>query len=169
MKAVSLIQPWATLVAIGAKRIETRGWSTPHRGALAIHVSKKFPKEAQDLVTREPFRTALEKIILGSPEEFSFLKRDMWQLGHVICTTKLDDCVRVDHLPTLSMEERAFGNYEAGRFGWLLSEIKLLPEPVAWQGALSLWDWMPAAGSGQAAQGDLFGGVTGTSRPGHAS
>lgn len=32
MKALTLTQPWATLVAIGAKCIETRGWSTDYRG-----------------------------------------------------------------------------------------------------------------------------------------
>ena len=37
MKALSLRQPWATLVAIGAKQIETRSWSTAYRGTIAIH------------------------------------------------------------------------------------------------------------------------------------
>ena len=32
VKALSLTQPWATLVAMGAKRIETRSWATSYRG-----------------------------------------------------------------------------------------------------------------------------------------
>lgn len=40
MKGLSLTQPWATLVAIGAKRIETRIWATSYRGPLAIHAAK---------------------------------------------------------------------------------------------------------------------------------
>lgn len=40
MKALSLWQPWATLIAIGAKQYETRGWSTPYRGPLIIHAAK---------------------------------------------------------------------------------------------------------------------------------
>lgn len=36
IKALSLTQPWATLVAIGAKKIETRSWQTPYRGRLAM-------------------------------------------------------------------------------------------------------------------------------------
>lgn len=40
MKALTLWQPWATLIAIGAKTIETRSWSTNHRGPLAIHAAK---------------------------------------------------------------------------------------------------------------------------------
>lgn len=43
MKALSLTQPWATLVAIGAKKIETRSWSTSYRGPVAIHASKGYP------------------------------------------------------------------------------------------------------------------------------
>ncbi len=40
MKALSLLQPWATLVVIGVKQIETRSWSTAYRGPLLIHASK---------------------------------------------------------------------------------------------------------------------------------
>lgn len=40
MKALSLTQPWASLVAVGAKRIETRSWRTSYRGPLAIHAAK---------------------------------------------------------------------------------------------------------------------------------
>ena len=43
MKAITLTQPWATLVAIGAKRIETRSWRTFYRGPLAIHAGKTLP------------------------------------------------------------------------------------------------------------------------------
>ena len=42
MKAITLEQPFASLVSIGAKTIETRPWPTPYRGALAIHSAKKF-------------------------------------------------------------------------------------------------------------------------------
>ena len=32
MKAITVIQPWATLLASGRKRIETRSWRTNYRG-----------------------------------------------------------------------------------------------------------------------------------------
>lgn len=41
VKALSLWQPWASLIAIGAKRIETRSWATKHRGPLAIHAAAR--------------------------------------------------------------------------------------------------------------------------------
>ena len=42
MKALTLTQPWATLIAVGAKRIETRSWGTSYRGRIAIHAAKGF-------------------------------------------------------------------------------------------------------------------------------
>src|SRR5690348_17556570 len=54
MKALTLTQPWASLVAIGAKRIETRSWSTSYRGPLAIHAAKGFPKSAQEFTQVPP-------------------------------------------------------------------------------------------------------------------
>ena len=40
MKAITLWQPWASLLACGAKRYETRSWSTSYRGPIAIHAGK---------------------------------------------------------------------------------------------------------------------------------
>jgi hypothetical protein len=47
MKALSIIQPWATLIVIGAKHLETRSWTTPYRVPLLIHASAKLPKNFQ--------------------------------------------------------------------------------------------------------------------------
>jgi len=33
-----------------------------------------------------------------------------------------------------------FGDYSPGRFGWLLADIKALPEPIPCKGSLGLWD-----------------------------
>ena len=59
MKAITLTQPWATLVAMGAKQVETRSWSTAYRGQIAIHAAKGYPKEARELCETEPFKSIL--------------------------------------------------------------------------------------------------------------
>jgi hypothetical protein len=46
MKAITIIQPWATLIAFGEKEFETRSWATNYRGNLAIHAGRKIDKEA---------------------------------------------------------------------------------------------------------------------------
>ena len=43
MKAITLWQPWASLIACGAKKYETRSWATRYRGPIAIHAAKKYP------------------------------------------------------------------------------------------------------------------------------
>ena len=54
MKALSLTQPWASLVVIGAKCYETRSWATNYRGPLAIHASKGFPVWAKQFAGSSP-------------------------------------------------------------------------------------------------------------------
>ena len=43
MKALTLHQPWATLIALGVKTIETRSWRTNYRGPIAIHAGLHAP------------------------------------------------------------------------------------------------------------------------------
>ena len=47
MKAISLWQPWASLIACGAKPYETRHWAPPREligQTIAIHAAKKIDK-----------------------------------------------------------------------------------------------------------------------------
>lgn len=44
MKVITLWEPWASLIAVGAKMIETRSWNTNYRGRIAIHAAKKIVK-----------------------------------------------------------------------------------------------------------------------------
>ena len=69
MKALTLTQPWATFVAIGVKRIETRSWSTRYRGPLAIHAAKAMPAEARTLCEEEPLRMLLEQAGFGGADD----------------------------------------------------------------------------------------------------
>lgn len=39
----------------------------------------------------------------------------------------------------VSAVERIYGNYEPGRFGWLLGDIRALPEPIGWRGGQSFF------------------------------
>ena len=42
MKALTIIQPWATLIASGHKMNETRSWKTNYRGEVLIHAGKNL-------------------------------------------------------------------------------------------------------------------------------
>jgi hypothetical protein len=141
MKALTLTQPWATLVALGAKRIETRSWSTAYRGPLAIHAAKGFPPDCRDYVLIEPFRSSL-----------SVVSALQLPIGKIIATCELIDILPTeargclsgvfDDYPELDTErERAFGDYSPNRFGWILKNVRAFETPIPAKGALSLWDW----------------------------
>ena len=40
MKAITIWQPWASLLVSGRKRYETRSWATSYRGPIAIHAAR---------------------------------------------------------------------------------------------------------------------------------
>ena len=152
MRLLSLWQPWATLVAVGAKQIETRSWQTPYRGKIAIHAAIKFPKEAMELCYQEPFYSALF-------DQEGFPRKEL-PTGCIVATCDLLDCIKVlpeqtgfHYGPNLGTNpeggyrvwqvpplqpERSFGNYEAGRYAWLLGNIQPLAEPLPWKGAQGL-------------------------------
>jgi hypothetical protein len=133
MKALTLTQPWSTLVALGVKNIETRSWSTPYRGRLAIHAAKGFPPDARLICRREPFKRVL---MAAGIESLADLPR-----GVLLATVQLVDCVPTGKVRSqLSSEEYAFGDYSAGRWAWLLDDVQPLSEPVPACGALGLWD-----------------------------
>lgn len=148
MKALSLTQPWATLVAYGVKSIETRSWETLYRGPLAIHASKGFPKWAQEFAHEPPV-----SMFLGPDYEYP--------RGAVVATCQLVGCKRIvtrehllsdagassayvaegEMLPPDSLQEQRFGDYSHGRYAWLLADIKMLPKPILAKGSLGLWNF----------------------------
>jgi len=135
MKTLTLTQPWATLVAIKAKKIETRSWTTNYRGPLAIHAAKSFPIHARQTLLKREFWKMLE------PAGYTNL-RD-FPLGCVIATYNLQYITKIAPYTELPTDpEWSFGDYTIGRYMWLLDGIQILPKPVPARGALNLWEWM---------------------------
>lgn len=143
MKCLSLTQPWATLVAIGAKEYETRSWYTPHRGLLAIHASKGFPGWAKDCCRSRLFERTLQEAGFAPPRWRQDRELTPLPLGAVLCVVRLIDCVRTERavqLIPLESPERDFGDYSPERFAWQLDVQFQLERPVLVKGALGLWD-----------------------------
>ncbi len=127
MKALTLTQPWASLVAEGRKVIETRSWRTRYRGTLAIHAAKGIPAIARAFA-----------------QEFTAYRVEPLPLGAVVCLIDLVDCQPTeDVVHGLSANERRFGDYTPGRWAWLFdpASLRVLPDPIPARGALSLWEW----------------------------
>lgn len=125
MKALSLWQPWATAIAVGAKKVETRGWYTPYRGPLAIHAAKRWTAEEREFAEDFQRLGVLPAVI---------------PLGAVVAVCRLVDCHRTESVESsLSEDERGWGNYTPGRWAWMLADVVALPEPIPYRGAQGLF------------------------------
>ena len=52
MKAISIRQPFASLIVAGVKDIENRSWPTNYRGPVLIHAAQKVDKKGIELVRK---------------------------------------------------------------------------------------------------------------------
>ena len=154
MKVISLWQPWASAIALGSKRIETRSWSTNYRGPLAIHAAKRWTREEDELIHFYYWMGAmgLPYGVQGRQEKWDSLPK-----GAIVATCNLVDCrptgsFRLEEIEKTiycpadprseeySWTERLMGNFELGRFGWVLDDIKPVPEPIPFKGAQGFFD-----------------------------
>lgn len=152
---ITLWQPWASLMGLDKKRIETRSWHTTYRGPLAIHAAKNSPPYAETLANLDKaFNQALTGKEEWNPGIFSTLP-----FGAVICIGNLVDCLAIhedglyEMIPDGEMHnirwkyplpkdnERAFGDYTPGRFAWMLKDVKRLDQPIAAKGSQKIWKW----------------------------
>jgi hypothetical protein len=130
VKALTLHQPWASLIAAGLKRYETRDWGTGYRGLLAIHAGKTDG--------------ALDLPDMLNERERAKLPADMPH-GAVVCLARLVDVVRTETITadpefTLSRESR-LGNFAPYRYGWRLEVVEVYDPPIPARGSQGLWDW----------------------------
>jgi hypothetical protein len=151
-KVLSLWQPWASLVAIGAKCYETRHWNTKYRGPLVIHA-------AQNLVGLREFQAQAFSVysMLQPVEGFPLVRyamplfrkygltfsrvKNTFPLGRAICVVDLVDVLRVEQVRDhISNWERAFGNYADGRYAWKLENLRVFPAPITMPGGQRLFN-----------------------------
>lgn len=128
MKALSLWQPWASLVAMDAKRVETRHWA-PSRSLIgeriAIHAT--LTRDHLHLCERSPFDR--------------YLHSDQLPLGAVVATAVLDRCERItpELARALTPDEVAFGDYTPGRYAWFLRDVAGVSPPRSLRGAQGIF------------------------------
>jgi hypothetical protein len=138
MKAISLWQPWASLIALGIKHYETRSWSTNYRGELVIHAAKKiipFHELFQGLSFQQQ-RFIMKQIIHAYGEY-----RNM-PTGKIVATTNLINVFQTeDLLSNIDQLEKACGDYSPGRFAWHLIVTRMLDKPIPAKGQQGLWDY----------------------------
>lgn len=162
--ALSLWQPWASLVALGEKRIETRHFDVMKKpgfrpGPVAIHATQKWPSTVADMCMDEHFYPALKRHGFPLPDgpDISLptgrlLTRDeqatLWCFipkGKILCVVDAIECLPFEKLGDLHPQEEAFGNYGPGRWGLVFGKIlETFEPPIPWKGQQTIgwpWEW----------------------------
>lgn len=125
MKAITIKQPWASLIATGLKDIENRSWKTNYRGRVLIHAAASPVKE----------RLAA----LNNKQLFDLMQRENWETefenlpnGAIVGSVEIVDCVQ-NHSSKWAQE---------GFWHWVLANPVLFPEPITGvKGKLSFWEY----------------------------
>ena len=122
VKVLSIREPYASLIKMKIKTIETRSFKTNYRGELYIHAS--LSKSNVD-------------------DELSKLVTPMY--GKIICKCKLVDCVLMTENYVKEIKEKTpmeykCGLYEAGRYAWILESVEEI-DAIKGQSQLGIWNF----------------------------
>ena len=136
MKALTLWQPWASLIAWGEKHYETRSWKTDYRGPLAIHASHRLTEDQKYICSTLRVAKILSAHGIEDPIQLA--------LGCIVCVADLVEVIATEawfQRRSIPYKETAFGNYGYGRFAWKLENVHVLIEPIPVKGGQGLWEW----------------------------
>lgn len=141
MKALTVRQPWATLIALGVKRYETRTRPTNVRGRVAIHAGLSEPC-AKGVTARfvKPNWWISHFVHDGLWLQFEDGNVVPLPLGAIVATAELVDCVPTD-APKITWPEYQIGDWTPGRWAWRLDDVRPLAVPVPAKGRQGWWEW----------------------------
>lgn len=140
MKAISIKQPWASLIAHGIKDIENRTWATKYRGKVLIHASGKPAGDAYELFTDYQWEF-IEANNFDSDvfESYHYLSR-------IIGEVEIIDCV-LNHPSiwaekSIIFQEEGKNNEVYEIWNWVLANPILYEKPILnVKGKLSFWEF----------------------------
>lgn len=134
IKAISLYQPWASLIAVGAKKYETRSWTTRYRGPLLICAS------ANEKAAKIAYNDPIFRLVANHYIRCAFLP-----YGQAVAIVDLTDCLTTIWLTgwpekyPLSANEKLFGDFSTGRYAWRLENVRTI-EPFPVKGRQGLFE-----------------------------
>jgi hypothetical protein len=143
MKALSVWQPWASLLVAGIQHWETRSWNTDYRGILAIHATKRVPQPFEDLLKARSTPEA-ETLVKLMRQMGYYSLREM-PMGKVIGLVTVKEVIPAEDVIHILVWHAHLGDFSKGRFAWRLANPLKFQHPIQAKGAQGLWEWaMPA-------------------------
>ena len=152
MYAITLHQPWATLITLGVKTVETRSWPAPERllgQTFAIHAGKRLvrrpggriERELRDRVGRDWLRTIPAGAVVTTATMAGVARVECVDpmTGHAVheAGTEMGCAVGRGRTPV-----DPWGDFSAGRWLWFLTDVVTLSVPIPAVGHQSFWHWI---------------------------
>ena len=140
MKALTIWQPHASLFATLWREYETRSWAPPKSligQRIAIHAAKREidPLSIRDLPDMDfPLGVVVATAILRAAYQCRNPVGENW--------VEVQKSVSDGDDQVLITADR-FGDFSAGRWAWLLEDIKAFERPISATGRQWLWNWTP--------------------------
>lgn len=130
MKAISLWQPWATLLVHGIKRHETRSWAAPHWGPVIIHAAKRWTQQQRKFCQHPKVAEAIRRA--------GYMNAELLPRGGLVGVVEVVNCVR-DTAPPSELEG-LLGEFGPGRFVWICDKHRAFPRCVPWRGRQGMFE-----------------------------
>jgi hypothetical protein len=129
MMGISVWQPWASLIAAGAKRYETRSWRPPASligQRLAICSSRTVEGLLASAQDQAFGRHCLRR-----------LGRAPLPMGAVVAVVTVAGCIATTAPAArrIGARERLAGDWSPGRYAWRLEGVRALASPVPVSGS----------------------------------
>lgn len=152
MKALTIWEPWASLIAIGAKPYEFRSWRAPHwivGQRIGIHAGAREPRRAEiaDLLRRlalpdHAWSTGLKPDIAIPFLEKARAHPEWLCTSHMLCTAVVGEprdgwSVAGEFGGVVNDSDRA----EHANFAWPMLEVEQLIPPRPMKGLQGFWNW----------------------------
>ncbi|MDZ8189765.1 MAG: ASCH domain-containing protein [Nostoc sp. ChiSLP02] len=137
IKAISLHQPWASLIPMGLKKYETRSWATNYRGPLLICAAKKTSTPQK--LTQNYFLKKYQQILVDTD---NYIEWDDLPFGSAIALVDLTDCIKMTQtfINEQSLLEIDTGDWRVGRMAWKLENIQRIIRPIPITGRQGLFN-----------------------------
>jgi len=122
MKALTIKQPWASLIVNKYKEYEFRSWKTKYRGKILIHAGLSM--DGRYLADFNDY-------------DLTYIK------GAIIGEAEIVDCILVDESFNRDLKQANSKVYKdcVGNYAWKLIKIKKYKKPIFCKGKLSLWEY----------------------------
>ena len=122
MKALTIRQPWASLIINDYKHYEFRTWKTNYRGKILIHAG-----------------TGTDRNYLSKYTDYNL----EYINGAIIGEAEIVDCILVDKKFNQELKQLNNKVYSdsVGYYAWKLENVKKNEKPIPAKGQLGLWNY----------------------------